>query len=392
MNFSLLILIAVASQSTKVDPVDPVIHRPIIPDYMLIRQEWAKEDLGLSPADRESLLRESNVITTHPIERWFAKVPSTSALNQRHFKRLFELSLWESGEFAVANSGVSAALQLSQTQRNQVDNILRNLYGWYEAETRRLNQAPPNDLRGSFRMDSSPVKRPNEHLVLKQTMVARAELRKVLTPSQTRMLTHLKGTAPHTPVPFGFPFNIRPLPQVPWGVNYGFAIIPRVQEELGFSMQQAREWKERVEQNRPNSNEVMMALRKSLSAQQLRRLRELQLQVWGPRAILFQDIRHELEIVPDSMDRFYIRMQELYLANQERENRFQSQMAISLRENRENREERRLLEAQNREARREYQRELDSAASDAMSSSQRQRLQSMKGRIVSNLLPAWAGD
>lgn len=390
MNY-LLLLVVFAGQSTRAEPNEPNIHRPIIPDFFLIRQEWTKEEFGLTPSERNSVEDEAGVIVTDPPTQWRTRLPKTAALNQKHAKRLYELSLWESGEFAIANSSVADTLKLSAQQRNQVDYILRDYYGWYEAEIRRLNEIEEGNKNApqGFRMNSHPIKRPDGIVVLKQTMPARSALRKVLNSNQSQRLVQLKGKPPHTSVPFGFPFNIRPLPQVPWGVNSNFTLNPRVQEELGFTMKQSREWKERVAANNGRQEEVNRAHLASLDAPQLRRLRELKIQVWGARAILFQDIRTELGVAPDAMDTFYIKMHEHYLENSANENKFQAMYSKSLRENREDRDGRQELETRNKDMRREYQRALDAAAEQALTPEQRVRLATMKGQIVPNLLPSW---
>jgi len=385
----LLLILALTGQSTHAETSDPLIHRPIIPDFFLIRQEWTKDELNLSPSDRNSVMEEAGVILTNPPAQWSTRLPKTAALNKRHAKRLYELSLWESGEFGIANKSLADVLGMTSQQRNLTDSILREFYGWYESETRRLNEKEQESesLSTKFRLNAHLIKRPNEFEVLKRTMLARIALRKVLNAKQSMQLKQLKGAPPHTVVPFGFTFNIRPLPQVPWGVNGGFALNPRVQEELGFTMRQSREWKEALEANRNRPEEVYHAVLNSLDARQLKRLRELKVQVWGFRSILFHDIRTEIGVAPDAMDTFYVRMHELYLQNSASENRFQEMYSKSLRENRQGHEERRVLEAQNRDVRRQYQRDLDTAAEKALTPDQRLRLAAMKGPIVPNLLP-----
>lgn len=287
---------------------DPLM-RPAIPDPFLIRQQWAQQELRLTTAEVKRLSDEiGRGMPTQQNPRMDPskiKYDDTMALGKKYEKRIRQLSIWQADVLAFSNEWVQQQTGMRADQRKRVDGLCREFFKWWEDESEKLNKFNPRTADYSKPIHfSGPMRHPDEMLTLKKLVILRKELRRQIPPSQMAKLIALRGPAPHTAQPFGFPRSA-PYVFVPYSPNV--IMSPRVHEELGFTMRQSRLFLEAVN-NSGRGPEVIARTYASLSASKRARLRQLELQAIGTRAILNHDVLDELRVDPDRLDDVYVRL------------------------------------------------------------------------------------
>jgi hypothetical protein len=407
MTTILSLLLCAAMQSASAKPGD-LLLRPMIPDPMLLRQTWAQQELGLSASEIDEIQKETSSqqqsfqdlgrrlalqgkfdqFKPKPLDFAF----KLAAINRVHAKRLYELSVQVNGVLSLLDPKVAGRVGLSASQRSRIDQIVRDFYTWHDNEWKRLNGWSRFDRNPSAeaRMNMShPLRTPDEFISLKRTMLVRGQIRGEVTREQMKRLTSLGGKPVHTTTPIGFTLNIAPYAQLPYGAGM-LLNWPRTHEELGMSMKQSRLLFEKLKANQGRTIEVLDQERKRLSTSQRKRLRGLELQVAGPRAILWHDVQAELGVDPDRMDQCYLALHKLHLENMKMEDGFQLEFQALNRLKPYPFEEDKKLRARMDGRRREMEARMDATAKQAMAPEQLKRLKQMQGERVDGLLPEWA--
>lgn len=286
---------------------DPLL-RPGIPDYFLVRQEWAQRDLRLSA--EEVRLIEDEVARSFPrpgsarFDPSQIKYDAMSAVAKKHEKRLLQLSLWQADVFAFSSEWVQAQVNLAPATRKQIDDACRAFHLWWRLESDRLNKPSPTTSREISKTMANPIRSPDPMITLKKVIDLRRELRRMVPPSANAKLAAMRGAPPNTWQPFGFPHSG---PSVPYPFLRSLLYVPRVHEELGFSMRQSRLTLEGL-RNVKDPEAALAKVRGQLTAQQRKRLEQLELQTLGPRALLLHDVCNRLRVDPNRRDAAYLEL------------------------------------------------------------------------------------
>jgi len=300
-------------------PGDPLM-RPGVPDAYLIRQQWVQRDLRLTADEMRRLGEEASRGFPGPGNPRFdpskVKYDVMLGLNKKHEKRLRELSLWQADVFAFSNEWVQDQVGLVPTTRKRVDDACRTFYVWWQAESDRLNRVKPRPSGPMSKTTMQPMLSPDPLATLQKLSTLRKELRRMVPPSAHAKLAALKGRAPHTWTPFGFP---RSGPSILAPPVRSVLFNPRVHEELGFSMRQSRLTLEGL-QNARDVEATVDRVRDGLTPQQRKRLDQLELQALGTRALLYHDVLTQLKVDPNKLDSAYVQITKLQNQSMEIQN------------------------------------------------------------------------
>jgi hypothetical protein len=280
-----------------------VLMRPIIPDPYLIRQQWAMRELNVPKDVRMRIEEESRF---NPAAMRLASrtgkmppTPSLNAANQAYQARLLQLSLWANDLHALTDPATAKRVGLTPSQQTQIDATFRAYFKWHKSELDRLTAASSGvEISKRVFPTVDPVK------ARAKMIVVRATVRNLLTANQHKAFRALKGKAPATIGPFGW-VNCTPYVYL----EDGDTILnnERVHEELGFTMRQSRQLRERLANN-PNTSLAQEAAR--LSPQQRDLLAKLSIQKQGPMAILRCDVSEALGLSDALRDQLVVKVDE----------------------------------------------------------------------------------
>lgn len=316
-------LVLIVGQTWFGKPGD-LLMRPGIPDYFLVRQEWAQRDLRLSADEVRRLQDEISRSFPRPGNARFdpsqIKYDAMNAAAKKHEKRLLQLSLWQADVFAFSSEWVQNQVNLAPATRKRVNDACRTFYVWWQSESDRLNKTAPRNPREISKTVANPFRSPDPIVTLKKQMDLRREIRRMVPPSAHAKLATLKGAAPHTAAPFGFP---RSAPSVFVSPVQPLLYNPRVHEELGFSMRQSRLTLEGL-RNAKDPASALARVLDQLTVQQRKRLDQLELQALGARALLYHDVHARLRVDPNRLDTAYLELtnlekQSMKVQNEEQE-------------------------------------------------------------------------
>lgn len=295
------VLLFAAGQTLVGAPGD-VLMRPVVPDERLLAQEWVQRDLSLPPQASKEIMgdlqwspqRLRNISRTGQIP----PMDHVRAYAQRYQKRLAELTLWANDLQALTNPTVGKEVGLSASQQSAIDRLFRSYYQWCKDETERKQ-------RESRQMDitKSPSFGPDPKAARAKMLKVRDAVRATLTASQWAAWDRIRGKAPATIGPFGWS-SATPYVYLP-NADYLLS-MPRVHEELGFTMRQSRLTIERLAASSSYQAEVS-----KLSPSQRARLDQLGLQRQGPMAILRCDISAALKLDEGKRDRLLLQVAQI---------------------------------------------------------------------------------
>lgn len=293
-----LLLTLISAQTMSGKPGDPLL-RPMIPDPFLIRQQWVQQELNLSPEMAKIVQKDGGPKYILPNQMppptgAMSLKPSVAAITGKHAPRLLELSLWANGDFAFTNDWVAKQTGLTPSQRKAIDDAARSYFKWHSEELERLNKRNANRIEIS-KLEYRTI---DPELVLQRLFATREALRKAIPAAARVKLDRLRGAAPATSEPFGFPFG---RPQL-WP-HYLMPLIrnPRVHEELGFTMRESRQTLERLASGGLTEQ---AAVDKLSSAQQIR-YRELQFQMLGTIGVMRHDATQLIGVSDAQLDGIY---------------------------------------------------------------------------------------
>lgn len=363
-----------------------LLMRPGIPDYFLVRQDWAQRDMKLTAEEVRKLQEEASRGFPRPGHPRFdpslVKYDVMNQVTKQHEKRLIQLSLWQADVFAFSNEWVQSQVGLEPSTRKKVDSACRAFYVWWQSESDRLNKAVPRSPRDISKPAANPFLSPDAMVTLKKQIDLRREIRRMVPPSAHAKLATLRGMAPHTAVAFGFP---RSAPSVFVSPVQSLLYNPRVHEELGFSMRQSRLTLEGL-RNAKDPGTALARVRDQLSVQQRRRLDQLELQALGARALLYHDVLARLKVDPNRLDTAYLELtnlekQSMKVQNEEQEaynevSRVRSSNPTSARE----REE--AIRARYMKLRQSIEQQRDRTLLGMLSPEQRKTFQAMMGSPI----------
>ncbi len=282
-----------------------VLMRPIIPDPFLVRQAWAMRDLGLSQAERTAIEAEARLSpeAIRLVSRT-GHLPATPILleiNNSRQKRIKELSIWANDLHALTDPITAKLVGLTDKQRQAVDAEFRAYFQWQKDELKRLSSI--KRTRAEFRTQMPTL---DQHAAQARMIVVRKKVRNLLTPAQVSTFRTIKGSAPATIGPFGWPSCA---PSIFLYDSDYIISSQRVQEELGFTMKQSRLLGERL-----GAGSTPQAETARLSVSQRALMAKLGIQKQGPMSILRCDVSDRLGLDEGLRDKIILRV-----ANFERE-------------------------------------------------------------------------
>lgn len=298
-------LLALLMAQTLVGKAGDPLMRPGIPDGFLVRQDWVQRDVGMTSEEVRRVQAEIQLGMPRPnrlrVDSRDIRHELALAMTKKHEKRIRELSIWQADVLAFSNEWIQAQTGLAPATRKRVDDSCRAFFSWWQAETERLNRTPVKTGELSKTLLSRQLS-PDPIVTLKKLVALRKDLRKLIPPSAHAKLKSLRGAAPHTYHPFGFP-RLGPSVFVP--PTQSLLMNPRVHEELGFSMRQSRLTLEGL-RNSKDLPQSIERVRDGLTSQQRKRLDQLELQAMGTRALLYHDLLQRLEVDPNRLDDAYL--------------------------------------------------------------------------------------
>jgi len=314
----LTLTVLMAAQSMAGKAGDPLM-RPMIPDPFLVRQQWAQQELNLSLDEVKRISDEASRAMPTPrrlrISASDFKYDQMNSATKKYEPRIRQLSIWVNDVFAFNNEWVQSQTGLDLPTRDRVDGLSREFYRWYQAESDRLNKRSFGTDTSKVSFGGGPMRQPDEMVTLKRIIALRKQIRSAIPRAAIAKLEQLRGPAPSTTQPFGFP-RAAPYVYVPY---VGDALAnPRVHEELGFTMKQSRLALEAMRSS-AMSPDARKRIYAQLSPAQRKRLRQLELQMMGQRAILCHDVQAALGVDGNRMDDAYLRIAELAKANMGRQ-------------------------------------------------------------------------
>ena len=244
-------------------------------------------DLGLSTKERQAIESEAQMTPADVrLASRTGRMPPTPGLiraTAAHQRRIIELSLWANDLHALTDPVTAKRVGLTDAQRKAIEGEFRAYFQWHSDELKRLSsrQKPEIEFRNSM-----PSVDPD--LARTRMVVVRRNVRQMLTPKQRSTFRALKGQAPATIGPFGWPSCT---PSIYLYDSDYIITSPRVQEELGFTMKQSRLLGERMGAGSRPEAEVAR-----LSEPQRAILGRFAIQKQGPIAVLRCDVSDKLQL------------------------------------------------------------------------------------------------
>ena len=280
-----------------------VLQRPMIPDYGMIRQPWVQADLQLPYSSRKEI-NSNPMWTPAKIRQATLKggVYTDTTANKfgvKYKNRLTQLALWYHDLHALTDPGVAKQVGLSKTDSDKVNAKFRAYYQWQKDEIARQEKLHRSDISKRVMPSIDPIQARNRILKMNQ------EIRAILSPQASAKFRAMKGKAPATITPFGW---IGGAIQVNLENTDRLIYLPRVHEELGFSMKQSRLMME-------HQNEDPQIELHKLSSSQLNRYRQLELQYQGAVGIMRLDVADVLRISPGTYDNLLVKLSDLQRMN-----------------------------------------------------------------------------